>query len=380
MRGTKIKYGFFVAVLALASALATSCIEPPLYLRDWGERELRLEINVVTDLDIMWQVKWKQEWTAQWDSLKWGEMSYHDPKSVRMHVYTKDVAGQYCNYSVYNFASTSGTFTQLTGCHDMLFHNNDTESIRFSSTDIETPLYATTTVVAKGLRAAQKVMTLKQKDATKAPSTKVGPPMDTVVINEPVAYAPDQLFSVMKQDVVIPSLDQYYKDTTYVLEIKGTMNPISYIYLFQIDLKNNNGLVVGSDGGAAVSGMSAGVCVSDQTSSADSVAVVFDMHKIDTLDCIVGRVMTFGLCGRNPYLHPKQYTGIRNYLVMNVTYRTAEQHNICMDITDEIRKLPLGGVIHIELDVGDFPQPGSGGGFDAVIDGWKTHESTIEIK
>ena len=60
-----------------------------------------------------------------------------------------------------------------------------------------------------------------------------------------------------------------------------------------------------------------------------------------------------------------------------VIYPTIGTH-----VTDEVRALPLGGVIPIEIDVNDFPPEGGsigGGGFNALVGDWdeKTGSTTI---
>ena len=55
--------------------------------------------------------------------------------------------------------------------------------------------------------------------------------------------------------------------------------------------------------------------------------------------------------------------------------------NIRIDVTDEVRALPLGGVIPLELDVNDFPPEGGtgGGGFSALVGDWNEETGSTTI-
>ena len=59
--------------------------------------------------------------------------------------------------------------------------------------------------------------------------------------------------------------------------------------------------------------------------------------------------------------------------IFHVIYANNSYKNISVDLTEQVRALPLGGVIVLDLDVNDFPPEGGeveGSGFDALIDGW----------
>ncbi len=67
---------------------------------------------------------------------------------------------------------------------------------------------------------------------------------------------------------------------------------------------------------------------------------------------------------------------------MNVTYSTGAYKNIHIDLTKELRALPTGGVINLELDVDDFPPEGGetgSGGFNALVQDWDEHTGAVTI-
>ena len=71
-----------------------------------------------------------------------------------------------------------------------------------------------------------------------------------------------------------------------------------------------------------------------------------------------------------------------HFLVLNVAYVNGSWRNIRMDVTDQVRALPLGGVITLEIDVDDFPPDetaGGGGGFNALIGDWNEETGSTTI-
>ncbi|MBR5946068.1 hypothetical protein IKZ80_03190, partial [bacterium] len=204
---------------------------------------------------------------------------------------------------------------------------------------------------------------------------------------EPVNLMPDDLFSLYDQNRVITDNpeDYIYEDGKYVLKIQGELHPSTYIYLIQVKLLNNGGRVIGSPGGAALTGMASGVNLFTRESWTQTVSVWLEDVYIDKdQDLLGGKMYTFGNPGCNPYddesvaAMPEQ----THFLVLNVMYVNGSYKNIRIDVTDQVRALPLGGVIDLELDVDDFPpdeSAGGGGGFEALISGWDEEVGSTTI-
>ena len=93
------------------------------------------------------------------------------------------------------------------------------------------------------------------------------------------------------------------------------------------------------------------------------------------IDLLGARVITFGIPGCNPYDDQSVAAApSEHYLVLSVAYNNGTYKNIHVEVTDQVRALPSGGVITVELDVDDFPpeegEQGEGGGFNALIGEW----------
>ena len=375
-------------ITALAALLFVSgcTIEPQLRLRQVATTKVVMQTKISTD--IMWQVNWQAQWNFAWKTDVYGPIGYSEPKGIRMHIYTLDDAGLPKSHNVYNFSGTEGQADVFVGIHDLLFHNNDSEVLLFRSEDELSDIYSYTRIISKGLRSSIPVQTTEQKIATKADED----PEDTDLteeIDEPVAFAPDELFVLYepKYRITDDLSDYEYIDGKYVLRIQGELVPHSFIYLFQIRLLNNLDRVAGSSG-AALTGMAESVNLRTGVTSATPVCVPMDVFINATADpdLMGARVLCFGIPGCDPYdAASVAATESKHWLVLNVLFKTGKYKNIRIDITDQVRALPTGGVIPLEIDVEDFPEEDTdppideGDGFKPLIGGWNEETGSTTI-
>ncbi len=355
-------------------------IEPPLFLRK--ATTTGVVLNTQVDVNVMWQVDWTTEWQYNWAATAPGPIGYSIPSSMRVHVYPHGPEGVPISHTVYNFKGISSYFDVFTGTYDFLFHNVGSEYILFSSEgDLDHVCAYTRTISSAGLKASSPVYSSAQKAA--AENTKGDPePGDKV---EPVVLEPDDLFSLYVPSFYISdNLDDYtYENGRYIIKIEQLLSPSTFIYLFQINLLNNRDRVIAS-GGAALTGMSRGVDMMTRETYSEKVSVPMNMFIDRSTDMMGSKVYSFGIPGCNPYDAASVAaapSGIHN-LVINVTYGNNTSKNIRIDVTDQIRALPLGGVITLDLDVDDFPPEGGGGGggFGALINDWTDEIGTTVIK
>ena len=105
-------------------------------------------------------------------------------------------------------------------------------------------------------------------------------------------------------------------------------------------------------------------------------------------DLLGARCLTFGIPGCNPYDDASVAAAPagKHWLVLNVAFKTGKYKNIRIDVTDQIRALPTGGVIPLEIDVADFPPEDTdppidegGGGFKPLIGDWNEETGSTTI-
>ena len=372
--------------LLTAVLFTGSCaIDPPLHLRKTAETSIILMPTITTT--FLWQVNWETHWEFNWSVEALGPVEYVVPTAVRMHDYTLDENFTPKQHDVYTFTGTTGQVQLFQGVHNLLFHNVGSEVILYRSEDDFADIHAYTRVISSGLKSSMPVMTLEQKEAAEA-ATRTETEME---VNEPVVLMPDELFSMLdKERVISDNLDDFeYVDGKYVLHIRGDLEPVTYIYLIQIKLINNYGRVIGSAGGLALTGMADDVCLPTRMNSLSTASIPTDLYINATADpdILGARVLTFGIPGCNP-ADPESLAKApanKNYVVANICFSTGQYKNINIDVTDQIRALPTGGVITLEIDVNDFPPEiidppiTGGGGFSALISNWSDVIGSITI-
>lgn len=358
-----------ISLVSLGVLFLGSCsIEPPLYLR--RPVATRLVLSTHVNVDIMWQLSWQAQWQFNWDVDALGPVGYPQPASMRLHIYTQNAEGAPATHSVHNFVGTTSTMDVFVGKHNLLFHNNDSETLLFTADDELSPVHSYTRIISSGLRTSNQIRTTAQKMSDYQTKTEE-------IMDEPVALMPDALFALYDENrVITDNPDDYvFEDGRYVLKITGDLTPATYIYLVQIKLLNNGGRIVGSAGGGAITGMSDGVNLWTRETHSSTVSVPMDVYMDRAQDMLGARVLTFGLPGCNPYDQASidAAPAREHFLVMNISYSNGSWKNVRVDVTDQVRDLPLGGVITLEIDVNDIPPDGgsaSGGGFQALVSDW----------
>lgn len=376
------------AIIPLLNILlvATSCgIEPPLHLRKAVEASVSLDMDMEFQAELMWQVDWETRWEYEWNTEVNGDLGYSEPEGIRMHTYTLGAEGKRVSSQTYNFMGLKAQAPVTVGVHDFLFHSNNSSVVLFRSDGELGHVEAYTRVISSGLRASLPVQTMAQKlSATKADEEEPE--------SQPVTFQPDELFALYDPAHVISDRLEDYEmvDGRYVIRIQGNLHPATFIYLVQVHLKNNNGRVIGSMGGAALTGVAEGTDLETGLTNQMAVSIPFDLliNREADPDLLGGRVLTFGIPGCNPLdeasvaAAPKG----RHFLVVNITYSNGKYKNVRAEITDQLRALPAGGVIDLELDVDDFPpeekdpdQPAEGGGFNPIIGEWEEETGSTTI-
>ncbi len=360
-----------ISLLCATVILAAGCsFEPMLWLRTAVNAAFIMQAKI--NINLMWQINWETKWTFRWNAAVNGPLGYTEPEGMRVHVYNIDADGEHKYHSEINFYGTTADIPVFYGTYDLLFHNNDSEVLLFRTAEGSDEIESYTRVFSRGLRESAPVLTPTQKEAVR--SDVKGPE------EEPVALMPDGLFSLFdEKHVITDNLSEYdFIDGKYVIRIEGELIPRTFIYLIQVHLLNNGDRVVGSPSGAALTGVAESVNLCTGMTSSETVSVPMDMLFDAENDMFGAKMFTYGIPGCNPYDDASVAASVSNhFLVINVMYGNGTYKNIRVDVTDQIRALPLGGVVTLDVDVNDFPPDGGtpgGGGFDPLIDDW--HEET----
>lgn len=396
----------------------TGCERKPLYLAGNGNAKVDVAVYDVR-LDLLWGVDWQTSWYYTWDANLYGDMGYTNPSYVRATIYTSDSAGQSRkDPQVRNFDVNGGRVTlKPGGWYDMLFYSAGTEYILYSY-DENNSYYNATTRTSSGIGNYTRNGVDEKGDTIS----------NYIMMNQP-----DELFGTFLDDLRVSEdpedYDKYIAEdgtTVYLYKIDATMNPYSFIYLYQILVINNedsigNKIVGGR--GLTVTGLARGtdlftrktfentVCISteDIKPMINDVPVALSDGTEQNGDVIACRMLTWGLPGINPLEEVAYYGNTRadatggmlrrqyvnpldsNYVGFTLTLRNGNTLNVAKNITEAMNNHPAGGVITIVVDAGAVPEKAldpnyggggtsSGGGFNAKVEDWaNTEEAEITI-
>ena len=364
-------------VMMLVITALTSCERKDLYLSQRGT--LNIDVSVYDiQLDLLWGLEWKSEWQYLWDESLYGPVGYTEPTGIRANVYTINEARQRAKYTTRNFGNNGGRVSLTTRqTYDMVFYNNDTEYILFSTDENNAYYHATTRANAKSAYSR--------------------------------AYAhynqPDQLFGTFLQDLYVSEDPDAYElqydadgQPYYVFDVNASLTPYTFIYLCQVMLLNNDddaGKRVTGCEGVTLNGMAGGVDLFTRITDADNLVSITqdEVRPMQTDrplqlsdgtevsgDIFAARILTWGIPGIDPLANSKARADAQPadsiFAGVGLKLRNGNVYSIQQNITEQIKKRPAGGVITVIINTAEIPdsiiggKPKPGGGFDASVENW----------
>lgn len=343
--------------LFIFMALLASCTDmhDPL-LHTAGKVEVRPEVEQHINVETMWQVNWQDKWQVSWNESTQGKLGYTVPETYHLDYFLSD--GNWIGQR--DMASNSIRLDLGHGTYDLLTYNNDTQNICLSQADDWSSLIASTETENNVILPD----TLRQK-------------LD-------IREMPDELFSMHATNVVVSDrLEDYTyipEENLYLLKLNAELTPRTFIYLIQVELKNSDGRVKGS-GNMTVTGLASSVDLLSRKNSNESIAHHFGTVFQQDQNLIGGRLVTFGLPNCIPgETLPDEATQERNLCYVVLKFSNGYRGCIPVDITDQMRALPQGGVINIVMDIEKLPMPGSGsGGWGIGVNDWDQEDHQQEI-
>ena len=186
-------------------------------------------------------------------------------------------------------------------------------------------------------------------------------------------YQPEQLFSGYGQAIGInknmEGFEYNDEDNVWVKRLYMVLEPITYTYLTQVILHNNNNKIISVDGSADISGMARTTNVNTGVAGDEPVNVMFstrfkpsvaNLRTGETVDVVGGRVMTFGIPNQNCN-RISDYSEVKDtqehYLGINMMFNNGMDSTLVFNVTDQVRRRWKGGVITVELDMDTIPVP-----------------------
>lgn len=390
-------------LLSLMLLLGLVCCErqPGLLLVDRGNN-VEFETNkIILDVDVLWEYElyydWRAEWSYGWDVFDdslFGAWDIQEPSVFNVRRYFTGDDPDVPHTSVMT-SIVHGTRIQdkyKLGYYDILMWNdvNTIDGVQSLHFDEETSL--------------EYVMAYTNQATSHTAVPRYSPIYTQPYKSGYAFYQPEFLFAgdydnlhvsddPADYDSLIVETNTWYKFVPIVL------TPVTYIYLTQIIIHNNQNRIVGIDGSGNLSGMARSVNLKTHVSSSQDVSVNYSMrmkqhvmlkdsinNTEEDVDIIGGRSVTFGLTGVDPYQITRSSTSyeqisnstIPNYLEVNMLFNNGRDSTLIFDVTGQVRERYKGGVITVHINADDIPIPGKGGGslFDAEVEDFEeeTHE------
>lgn len=371
MKRSRTLLAFLVCVLAIFGG----CSRKQLYLMvaPFGDR---MSVNTLFDAgmttDILWGADWDAEIKYDWSTTNLGKLGYTKPDLATgwfmSSAGTKASTGQrvLAFRKMFYTGGTTKVDMVINASYDILFHT-DLSSVKLTVPPDHSRF---------DLRALP--------DEEKGYEFEDG--------GFPDMKQPGEIFSVFLEDI---NLARDYPDVTpeidgdelvYVYKLNAVLSPITYIYVVQIVIVDDNGKSpdVDSISYITLDGLSAGRNMLFQKPSKERCDITtedisrLDIGKDSTL--FVSRMLTFGL----PY-----YTDDGNIswvIVDNATYRMGAQikmtdgsvRYLLADITGFMNKHPKGGVYTVFINKSELQKKDEGGGFVVDVEDW-VEDVNIEI-
>ena len=378
----RIVVGLF---LTLSLFTLNSCIEPPLNL---PAEELMIDMPAVlteVKLDVVWNVNvdWATDWHYGWDEVDeklFGQLEYPLPTNyeVRRYFLGENPGMPHTQAGLDRFTIYDTKFrrTYEFGYYDLLIWSNidspdNTQVVEIDEDNLD-EVTATTTIT----RSASL-------------HTRGDDDRPTALYNQPEVF-----YSAYKQDLHISrNFDDYdYYDEEegiWVMEVQAQTKPLVFIYLVQVIIYNNEDEHIKSiNGDCAISAMANATSVNTGHTSNTPCMVYFNTRmkkNIDVkgrqADIIGGKLTTYGLCDMEGYKlgSRAQYTGSRgdlpNYLYLEFNMSGGTVQTQRYEVTEQCQAQCHGGLITIEIDAHDIPNPagspGAGSIFNPVVEDYE---------
>lgn len=381
----------FVALLL--TSLITSCQRKPLYLVPHGN------VSIATaeydlQLNVLWGADWQREWQYPWIEDKYGPLGYTHPTGVHAIAYqlNNDMERQRW-YDDRHLSGTGGRIQLGTNEHyDMLLYNDDTEWILFPDREEH---------------QTNPNSDFETFNATTRTSSRTQYTRSHTGYNQP-----DQLFGVLLDKLYITDDPEAYTiernedgSVNYVYKMEATLHPYTFIYLYQVILRNNRtiegDIIINSAKGLTANGLSSGVDLfthrthhSTVSLTQDAVCPLVKDYNVtlpdgtDTVaDILAARILTWGMPDTAPLKVLSRSENIEladsTYVGIGLNLHNGYTYVIQRDVTQQMREHPAGGVITLIVDVTqEIPDSiinhKGGGGFQATVNQWD-NETRVDI-
>jgi len=354
------KLNKILTVLISLIIICVACERKPLYLQ--GDTALKINVQVEADISVLWKAGWRDTLKYNWDESLYGPLFYTLPTTCNVVIFND---GKIISENKISTGKRELIDVELNNTYDILIYSKDTP---WTETYYEGGRYYVETPVTKG----------------RATKNEISKEYETV-------EQPGEIFSMNKKQIYlsddISDFEEVYENgkLIYVYNIDEELEPVSYIYIIQFLVVNddNSPLIEAKDiANFTVSGISTkkNMFTNTPVYTGNKQISTFDIkpgqfHTPDTL-VFASRVTILDLL---PDEVNSSWTSQVDYVYYtNIDVDTYNYGEVTgtKDITKQLRENPKGGIINIIIynsELKSQKPDGSGGTFGIDLNEWKEH-------
>lgn len=328
-----------------------SCERKPLYLL--GDVALKINVEVKSDIDALWNENWRDTLKYNWDEQEHGNIGYTIPENCNLVVFNN---GEIVNETQAEVGKRKLIDIDLNKAYDILIYSK--EKFWFDTYYDNGNYYIET------------------------PST------DTKADDIETVEQPGEVFAVTKNNLFISDdvtdFEEVYEDgrLVYVYNIDERLTPVSYIYIVQfIIINDDNSTIIEAKDiyNFTINGISIKKdLLKNKPVFTDKKQIsVYDIKpKQELKDSVLfaSRVTILDLLPSN---EETSWTSTVDYMCFtNIDVNTYNYGEVkgTKDITDQLKKNPKGGIITIIILNSELKKSGeTGSDFGIDVNNWDPH-------
>jgi len=337
--------------------LLVSCVRKPLYLRK--DCVVDVGVTVETSAETFWNKTWRDSLVYKWDEKKYGPIGYSEPEDITVLFFN---GGEIETEMALHSGGRKSVQLDFDKNYKVLFFNKTMTTVNYLDGDyyVETPSTET-----RGY--------IDEKYET--------------------VFQPGEVFSLYLNNLYLSEdygdYEVVYENgkTVYIYNIDATIKPVSYIYIVQFIIINDDGADIEAKmiNNFTVSGISAKKSLFTEKSlyTGRKQISTFDIKEPQIMpDSIVfaSRITVLDLLPeREEGLAWDEYINHLYYTSIDVQTYSYGIVSGTKDITEQIKENPKGGVITVRIMNSELKAGGeSGEGFGISLGEWKEHLIDVE--
>ena len=345
-----------IYILLFFSLIA--CERKPLYLQ--GDTALKINVQVQADISVLWRAGWQDTLKYNWDESLYGPLFYTLPTTCNVVIFKE---GDIISETRVQTGKRELIDVELNNTYDLLIYSKDTP---WTQTYYEGGRYYVETPSTKG----------------RATKNDISKEYETV-------EQPGEVFAMNKKEIHLSNDLSDFEEViengklVYVYNIDELLEPVSYIYLIQFMVVNddNSPYIEARDiSNFTVSG------ISTKKNMFTNKPVYTGNKQISTFDVKPGQMIndTLVFASRVTILDllpddvNSSWTSQVEYLYYtNIDVDTYDYGEVTgtKDITQQLRENPKGGIINIIIYNSELKKekPSGGNTFGIDLNEWKQH-------